>query len=173
MAVQSSLTHDGPLYLRLGRAGDPVVHQQPPPFAFGRAITVREGSDCCLISTGGMLPVAVAAAEWLQAAGITSRVISMHTVKPLDEAVIQRCMEDGIPVFTVEEHYRAGGLGSAVAEYMASTGKVGALHLLGVAPDFAQTTGDQAYLRQQHGLSADQVAERVRAVLQGTVSHAD
>lgn len=161
LAVRSSMTHEGPLYLRLGRAGDPTVHQRPPVFRLGRAITLREGTDCSIISTGGMLPVAVDAAQRLQDAGVSARVISMHTVKPLDEAVVTECAKGGKPMYTLEEHYRSGGLGSAVAEFLTSIGGLGSLHMLGVGNEFAHASGSQEYLRRQHGLSAVQVAERI------------
>ena len=167
LAVRHSLAQDGPVYLRLGRAGDPVVHQQPPSFAIGRAIVLRRGTDCSLISTGGMLPVATAAAELLHAAGITCTVISMHTVKPLDEDMLRECLSSEAPIFTLEEHYRAGGLGSAIAEFLTSTRYRTPLHLLGVEPGFAHTSGDQAYLRHQQGLTADQVAQRIVRELRG------
>ncbi len=89
LATRAAGAHAGPLYLRLGRARDAVVHGSVPPFSIGRAIVVREGGDCVLIATGGILPVAVAAAAQLAGEGIGCRVVSMHTVKPLDEALLE------------------------------------------------------------------------------------
>ena len=165
LAMRASLMHTGPVYVRLGRAGDPVVHRQAPVFALGCAIVVREGADCSIISTGGMLPVAVSAAEALGQAGIGAEVLSMHTVKPLDEEALRQRLQRRIPLFTLEEHFRAGGLGSAVAEFVASSGG-GPLHLLGVSDEFAHLSGDQEHLRRQQGLSADQVAARIRSTLE-------
>ncbi len=93
------------------------MYQSPPEFRIGQAITVRDGRDCTLISTGGILPVAMAAAEQLERMGISCRVVSMHTVKPLDDACLRQCSLETAALFTVEEHSRIGGLGSAVAEW--------------------------------------------------------
>ena len=70
------------------------VHDSPPHFRIGESITLREGRDCTLISTGGILPVAVAAAEQLRRAGISCRVVNMHTVKPLDDACLRKCSDE-------------------------------------------------------------------------------
>lgn len=166
LAMRASLAHTGPLYVRLGRAGDPVVHRQPPAFAFGRTIVVRDGTDCSIIATGGMLPVAVSAAEELDRDSIGAEVLSMHTIKPLDEAALRQRLQRQTPLFTLEEHFRAGGLGSAIAEFVASAGG-GRLHILGVSDEFAHRSGDQDYLRRQQGLSANQVAAQIRAALEG------
>ena len=151
---------DGPAYLRLGRAGDPVVHQAPPEFSIGRAITVREGDDCALISTGGMLPAAVEAAEILADRGIAARVISMHTVKPLDEDALERSRRTGLTV-TLEEHSRVGGFGSAVSEWMASNNVSEPLLAVAAEDAFAAEVGDADSLRRRNGLDAETIARRV------------
>jgi transketolase len=166
LAVRASAQHSGPLYLRLGRAGDPAVHREAPAFAIGRAIVVREGKDCSIIATGGMLPVAVSAAEELRRGGIEAEVVSMHTVKPLDEELVRERLQRRVPLFTLEEHFRTGGLGSAVAELAASSG-AGPVERLGVGDEFAHLSGNQEYLRAAQGLSAEQVAERIRLALEG------
>lgn len=165
LAVRHSLAREGPMYLRLGRAGDPLVHRQPPAFAIGRAIRLREGSDAALISTGGVLAMAMEAAEQLQARGVACTVLSMHTVKPLDDAALQSVVDQQLPLITLEEHYRAGGLGSAVAEWLAARGVRAPLSIVGVEQGFAHASGDQAFLRAQQGLTATQVAERVHQLM--------
>ena len=149
-----------PAYLRLGRAGDAVVHETPPDFRVGQAITVKEGDDCALISTGGMLPVAVEAAEILEGRGVAARVISMHTVKPLDEDALKRACRTPLTV-TIEEHSRVGGLGSAVGEWMAAGDVAGSLLSVAAEDAFAAATGEQDSLRRQNGLDAQSIARRV------------
>ncbi len=108
------LAHDGPFYVRLGKAGEPNIHAGPIDFQRGRAITVREGDDVSLIATGSMLLVATRAADRLKADGINARVLSMHTVKPLDlDAVEAAAAQTGV-ILTIEEHSVIGGLGEAV-----------------------------------------------------------
>jgi transketolase len=169
LATLAAGVHPGPLYLRLGRAGDAVVHGSMPPFAIGRAIVVQEGGDCALIATGGILPVAVAAAAQLAREGIGCRVVSMHTVKPLDEALLHRCAVELGAVFTIEEHGLTGGLGSAVGEWLAASGVRCSLHCYGAADGFAHLCGGQEYYRRIQGLTAEQVAGRVREALKKQV----
>jgi transketolase len=165
LAVLASASHRGAIYLRLGRAGDPVVHLQPPQFCIGQAITLRQGTDCALISTGGMLPVAVAAADLLEAEGISSRVVSMHTVKPLDQATLRGCCLECRAMFTLEEHSMIGGLGAAVAEWLTANDLRCRLRCFGTADRFMHCSGSQAYLRQRDGLAAEQIAAEVSSWL--------
>lgn len=110
----------GPAYLRLGKAGEPKVHSGKIDFAIGKAIEARRGSDLTFISTGGMLFHTMKVAEALQADGVSARVLSMHTVKPLDTEAVERALEETPAVITVEEHNVASGLGAAVAQVVAS-----------------------------------------------------
>jgi len=169
LATLAAGAHTGPLYLRLGRAGDAQVHETAPPFSIGRAIVVREGGDCALIATGGMLPVVVAAASQLTREGIRCRVVSMHTVKPLDEALLRRCAVECGALFTIEEHGLVGGLGSAVGEWLAATGVRCRLRSYGARDRFAHLCGSQEYFRRLEGLSAEQIAGSVRGALKEQV----
>lgn len=165
LAVVAAASYGRPLYLRIGRAGDPRVHDAPPDFQIGRAITVRQGHDCALISTGGILPVALAAADRLQQSRIECRVVSMHTVKPLDHTCLRECVRDTTAVFTVEEHSRIGGLGSAVAEWAVANGQPGPRLSFGADDCFASLSGSQNYLRERNGLTAEQIAATITAKL--------
>jgi len=166
-ATRAIVEHPGPCYLRLGKAGEPDVHETMPAFELGRAITFRDGSDVTLISTGGMLATAARAADLLAGQGVDARVLSMHTLAPLDvEAVVAAAAETGA-VATLEEHSIVGGLGSAVAEVLAERGERVTFKRLGLAPGFSPHVGGQSYLLAQHGLSAEDVAGDVRALLAG------
>jgi transketolase len=164
-AVAAAAAHGSPVYLRLGRAGDPVVHRGAVYFQIGQAIHLREGRDCTLISTGNALPVAVEAADRLGENSISCRVLHMHTVKPLDEAALLACAEETRALFTIEEHSRMGGLGSAVAEWAAVNRVPGPLCLFGAEDCFAPSTGGQAYLRALSGLTAEHIAQSIAAKL--------
>src|SRR6266480_7640900 len=118
-ATQAAAVHPGPCYLRLGRAGESKVHRGEIDFQLGKAIQLRDGKDLTLISTGGLLETAVQVAESLRHTDLQTRVLSMHTVKPLDsDAILTAARETGA-VFTLEEHSVVGGLGGAVAELLA------------------------------------------------------
>jgi transketolase len=174
-ATRAVKDHPGPCYLRLGKAGEPTVHQAPIDFHIGKAIRLREGKDATLISTGGILLPTVKAAERLALEGIETRVLSMHTLRPLDiEAVMAAALETRL-IVTVEEHGILGGLGSAVAETLAEAdiGKV-AFKRIGVQPEFSPHIGSQEYMRERHGLADAAIAGQVAAMLAPkTVSYAE
>ena len=158
LAVRAAVAYKGPCYIRLGKAGEPVIHKTPPAFAIGKGIFVRRGpaEAPVIISTGGMLGTTVAAADILQLRGYKPTVVSMPTVKPLDRELIDELAASAKAVVTVEEH-GFGGLGSAVAEMIiecARRPKFHAVRLEGLPPDYV---GTQEVLRSQRGLSADAI----------------
>jgi transketolase len=161
-ATRAVAQHDGPCYLRLGKAGEAVVHEGDPQFTIGKAARLREGMDLTLISTGGMLGCAAEVADALAGRGVTVRVLSMHTVKPLDlDAVASAARETGA-VFTLEEHSTIGGLGSAVAEVMAELeGPHAGLTRIGLRPEFTREAGGHEYLKKLHGLDPKTVLETI------------
>lgn len=161
-ATKALFEAPGPAYLRLGRAGEQTIHQAGIPFRLGRAITVREGGDVTLVSTGAMLGATLEVAEKLGAAGIHASVISMHTVKPLDEEVLMACAAKTGLLVTIEEHSLIGGLGSAVAEMLADRELSGVrLKRIGIPSTCTYEVGNQEYLRNRFGLSASAMTERV------------
>jgi transketolase len=166
-ATDAVAAHPGPCYLRLGRAGEAKVHHGRIDFQLGKTIQVRDGKDLTLISTGGLLETAVQVAESLCHTGLQTRVLSMHTVKPLDsDAILAAARETGA-VFTLEEHSVVGGLGGAVAELLAETSE-GAIVFkrFGLPSAFSSVVGTQEYLRAQHGLSAESLAVAIRSALE-------
>jgi len=170
-ATRAVIAYSGPCYLRLGKAGEPVVHQSPIDFELGKAIRMHEGKDATLISTGGILHNAVKAAEQLAKQGIESRLLCMHTVKPLDtEAVLSAARETGA-IFTIEEHSVIGGLGSAVAEVLAEAdGTKVQFKRIGVPSGFSPHIGSQEYLQERHGLTGEGIAKTVAQTLRTVTS---
>jgi transketolase len=122
-AIRATVDHPGPIYFRLGRGREPVVYADaPPPFILGKAIRLRDGDDLTIVATGTTVHPAVQAADALIEEGVTTRVLDMHTVAPLDkEAILAAARETG-GILTVEEHNVTGGLGGAVAEVLADAG---------------------------------------------------
>ena len=160
LATRAAVAHEGPCYLRLGRAGEPTVHKSNIEFQLGRAITLREGSDLTLIVTGGLLRNALIAADNLVQQGIRARVLSMHTVKPLDNSAVLEAARETPIIVTVEEHTIIGGLGGAVAEILSELSSPKAtLVRIGLKDGFSCEVGDQAYLRDFYGLSSDAIAK--------------
>jgi transketolase len=158
-ATRAITAHPGPCYLRLGKAGEPTVHPGPIEFQLGKAILFREGRDLTLISTGGMLQTAAKAAERLATQGIQTRVLSMHTLKPLDESAVLAAARETGCIATLEEHSVNGSLGSAVAELLAETWDVKVpFKRIGMPPIFSPHIGSQEYMLQKHGLNDEAVA---------------
>ena len=161
-AVAAVMTMEGPAYLRLGKKGEPTVHQQDPQFRIGKAILVRPGNDVCLLGTGNMVAVAVDAAAALQSAGVSAAVYSMHTVKPLEETLLAEVFRRFPLVAVVEEHSRLGGLGGSIAEWLAAQRvPAGRLLSFGTPDAFLGELGNQQHARELCGLTAAAIAQRV------------
>lgn len=169
LATRAIIGREGPCYLRLGRSGERVLHPPGIRFELGKAILLRDGEDLTIISTGGMLSTALEAAEHLDARGITTRILSMHTLKPIDEdAIVASATQTGA-IFTLEEHSKIGGLGSAVAEVLAEMdGTRIPFRRIGLPSGFAPLAGSQEYLLGAHGLGVESVVQSVLSVLQTT-----
>jgi len=166
LATRAVAQLDGPCYLRLGKAGEPTVHQTAPDFQIGKAIMIQDGTDVTLIATGGMLYNTVQAAETLSHQGIQARVLSMHTVKPLDATAILAAVRETGTIVTIEEHNVIGGLGSAVTEVLAELSQLPAtFKRLGIEDTFCSHVGNQEYLREAYSLSAGSIATIVKSLL--------
>jgi transketolase len=166
-ALRAAMQQDRPVYIRMGKKGEPQVHPaRIADFAIGKAITVADGVDVCLLSTGNMLPEAVEAGHELGEHGISAKVVSFHTVKPLDEA----CLEDTFSRFklvaTLEEHSLIGGFGAAVCEWLADRATPANRVLRFGTPDsFFKKSGEQDYARDALGLTGNQIAEKILRAL--------
>jgi transketolase len=163
----AALKQDGPLYMRIGKKGEPIVHKNGlPGFALGTAITVREGKDVCLIAAGTIMSAVLAAADTLGEAGVSARVESFHTIKPLDIKRLAELFKAYGLIAVVEEHGLAGGLGGAIAEWRAGQdGKLARMLAFGTSDEFMHEVGSQEYARRRFGLSADHITGKVLGAL--------
>lgn len=163
--LRASLHLEGPLYVRMGRGRDPEIYATvPADFELGRAIRLREGHDIALVATGSEVFPCLEAAEQLGAAGVSARVVDVHTLTPVDAAEIGAAIDETGAVLTVEEHNVTGGLGAAVAEVIAEMGVAVRFQRLGV-PDEHVVIGPPAALYAHYGLDATGIAQRARALL--------
>lgn len=166
-AVSAIVAQSGPCYLRLGRAGEPVIHERDIEFQLGRAIQLRDGRDLTLIATGGMLQTAVQVADALDARGCESRVLSMHTLKPFDADAVRNAARETRALLTLEEHSIIGGLGSCVAEVLVESPEIRVpFKQVGLPSRFATLVGSQEYLREQNGLAVESILETVDTLLE-------
>ncbi|HTI99496.1 MAG TPA: transketolase C-terminal domain-containing protein [Dongiaceae bacterium] len=165
-ALKAALQYPGPVYIRIGKKGEPVIHSTEPDFQIGKALSLRAGKDVCLLSTGNMLPAALETADLLAKENVSAAVISFHTVKPLDETLLTDAFQRYKLVVTLEEHSVLGGLGGSVAEWRADQTVAGARLLRCGTPDeFLHETAEQEDAREKFGLTAPALAGRIRAVL--------
>ena len=166
LALRAALQAAGPVYMRIGKKGEPTVHQGQPEFKIGKSITVRPGKDVCLISTGVMLSVMADAADQLAKKGISARLESFHTVKPLDTQTLNEVFGAYPVVAVAEEHSVIGGLGGAIAEWLAAQESVRAKLLAFGTPDaFMHEVGSTQYARDKFGLTASNIANSVESRL--------
>jgi len=156
----------GTTYLRLDKSSAGDTSRPGEVFRLGSARRLREGEDLTLIAAGGILAVALQAAEQLAESGVSCRVLSMHTIKPLDqESILSAARETG-GIVTIEEHTVDGGLGGAVAECCLEGGVAPRMfRRIGLRAGFSSIVGSQDYLRHMYGLDTPGVLGQVRALL--------
>ncbi|MFX4294250.1 transketolase family protein [Streptomyces bohaiensis] len=165
--VEQSLDVPGPLYVRLGRKATPALPDGPPP-VIGKAQTLREGGEVLLVGCGPYPVLAcLAAGEELACHGIESTVLNMHTLRPFDTGTLLAAAARADLVVTVEEHWRGGGLGGAVAETLAEHAPVRVLRL-GVPDTFVDRVGNQEDLVEHYDLTAERTVSAVRTALDTT-----
>jgi len=158
-AVHAMLEHIGPCYMKIGNPKMPVLYPEDMDFRIGKGIVMKDGRDVALIGTGTVLSKAVAAARLLEEAGVSVRLIDMHTIKPLDRDLILSAAREIGKIVTVEEHFIAGGLGSAVAEICIQEYPV-KMKMIGIG-DFYASNGPYEELLGKYGLQPDQIKESV------------
>ena len=161
-AVEAAITTYGPTYLRFGRFAVPNLSAEIPGYKFeiGKGVVYREGKDVVIFATGYMVHLAVEAADILAAEGISAAVVNIHTIKPIDSALITEMAEKCGAAVTAEEHTVIGGLGSAVAEVLAETCPVPVMRV-GVEDKFGRS-GKVPELLEIYGLTAANIADKAR-----------
>ncbi len=152
----------GPIYMRIGKTNEPILHPSPPELSIGKGFLFQEGhqrQDLCVISTGNMLPIAAEAVKLLKDSGLESALVSMHTVKPLDTELLGSLCKKFPLLLTLEEHSLIGGLGSSIAEWMADEA-IATTRLLrfGTQDFFPHPIGSQKYTRELFGLTPQKIA---------------
>lgn len=163
-ATRAMLDYRGPVYFRVGRPEVPKVYTGgQAPFTIGKANTLRDGGDVTLVANGLMVAPALDAAEALAAAGVSARVLDMHTVKPIDRDALKKAAEETGALVVAEEHLSHGGLGSVVAMAVAEMKPV-PVRYVNLGDRFGESGAPDALL-EKFGLTADKVAEAARAAI--------
>ncbi len=168
-ATRYLISHRGPTYLRLDKSAAMVTPQRGELFLPGVIRTVRDGSDVTLAATGGILGEALMAADALAEQGIHCRVLSVHTIKPLDTATLEAAASETGGIVSIEEHAVDGGLGGAIAEALMEAGAFpGFFVRMGLRNRFSSVVGSQQYLRGIYSLDASAIARTVFVKLGAT-----
>jgi transketolase len=166
--LKAAFALDGPVYIRIGKKGEPNIHTESSlPIIIGKASRIREGRDICILATGTIMSEAVQAAELLEQKGISTRIESIHTIKPLDTDCLLDSFSNFPIVATCEEHSQIGGLFGSVAEWRAKQrGQLADIVSFAVPDKFMHEVGDQHYAREKFGLTANNIAAQLSAQFQ-------
>ena len=163
-ATKAMVNYPGTCYLRLGRGGEKRIHDHIDNFQIGKAIQVKDGEKIAIFSTGAIFEEVEGAYDILTQKGFSPAVYTFPTVKPIDAEVIRDCAQRFDYIVTCEEHNIVGGFGSAVAEVMAEMkAKKASLIRIGLNDQYAVLVGNQKYLREKYGMSAEKIAARIEA----------
>lgn len=161
--LKQVIAMDGPAYVRLGRAAVPFIYDADADLKLGKGNVIREGKDITVVATGIMVNEAVMAADILAAEGISTRIIDIHTIKPIDEELIIKAARETGAIVTAEEHSVIGGLGSAVAEITARNCPV-KMAMVGQNDTFGES-GKPEELKKKYHMTAEDIVAAVRSLL--------
>lgn len=165
LAVEALLQYEGPAYMRLGRSAVETVTDSIPGYHFqlGKGVTLRDGKDVTIVAVGMMVQMALKAADILAAEGISARVLDFHTIKPLDQELLLAAAKETGAIVTTEEHNIIGGLGSAVAEFLAENCPVPMVRH-GVNDQFGRS-GKADQVLAAYGLTPEVLADKARLAI--------
>jgi transketolase len=164
-AVAAAIEYDGPVYIRIGRSFEPPLHKSLDfDFEIGKAIEIHEGTDITVIATGRTVVPALEAAEIAKQQGLAVRVLDLHTIKPIDKEAVMSAVMDTRRIITVEDHNVYAGMGSAVADVIAASGKGCVFRKLGLQDEFS-IVGYPDDLLHYYKMDADGILETIQDVM--------
>ena len=159
-ALEAAVKSENPSYLRLtGSSNNPIVYSKDYKFKIGQSITLKEGEDVVIFSAGSMVHRSLQVSKILETKNISSRVVNMHTIKPIDKLAIEKACNAKL-IVSVEEHNIIGGLGSAIAEYKSSLDKSPKQLFLGIKDTYSKG-GNYQFLQEKHRLTTEKIVEDI------------
>ena len=159
-ALEAAIKSESPSYLRLtGTSNNPIIYNKDYEYKIGKSITLREGKDITIFCAGAMVYQSLEAAKILESKNIYSKVVNMHTIKPIDKIAIEEACNSKL-IVSIEEHNVIGGLGSAIAEYKSSLNKSPKQLFLGIKDTYGKG-GNYKFLQEKHRLTADKIVEDI------------
>lgn len=165
-SLQNAVAYGGPVYLRLGKKNEPLIHAETPACKIGKSIELKKGGDVHILALGSLASLGQNCAELLEKAGISAGVSSIYSVKPMDEGLLKNLFEKCKIIAVLEDHYAEGGAWSAIAEWLAKNGASGA-KLLRFGPEsrFYTEGGGIDNAREKCGLAPQKIAQGIIAAL--------
>jgi transketolase len=162
-ALRAALEIEGPVYIRMAKKNEPLIHKNIPDFTIGKGLVIKGGKDICFLNAGSLLPFALEAAKTLEKTkNISVHVVSMHTVKPLDEELLGDVFSKFSHVFTLEEHGMLGGFGGSIAEWLSDQKNPKAkLSRIGTGDFFMYEAGEKEHAQEFFGITTEQIVEKV------------
>lgn len=161
--VEKAAEFDGPVYLRFTRDAIDMIYDENVEFEIGKAHLVKDGSDVVLIANGDTVRLAIEASRFLEEKGVKVRVLDIHTIKPIDADAVQKAINEVGKIVTIEDHNIMNGLGSAVAELVAESGK-GILRRIGVQDQFGESAPYDRLLAK-NGITVENIVEKALEIL--------
>ena len=159
-ALEAAVNSENPSYLRLtGSSNNPIVYSKDYEFEIGKSITLREGKDITIFCAGAMVHQSLEAAKILNLKKISSKVVNMHTIKPIDKTAIEEACNSKL-IVSVEEHNVIGGLGSAISEYKSSLKQSPRQLFLGIKDTYSKG-GNYKFLQEKHRLTSEKIVDDI------------
>lgn len=164
-ATKKLSKHKGVSYLRIEKGGDNDPPFKNSKFELGKHVVHRHGKDVCIITAGSIINECIEAADKLEKSNISCKIISMHTIKPIDEKIILKTAKNYKNIVTVEEHNCMGGLGGAVAEVLVKSKFTKNFKCIAVNDEFSSIVGDQNYLRRKYKIDSKSIIKTIKKIL--------
>lgn len=164
-STEQSYKLKGPVYIRLTKSGGPIIHSKKQNFKIGQGVILKEGKDLTIFVSGSLLSMALNIYNLLLERNKKTTIVTMPTIKPIDNKLIFRLAKTTKQLFTLEEHSVIGGLGSAIAEVLSENPIHTVFHRIGTPDTFTSVTGSQDYLLSYNGLSAKLIVDKILGFL--------
>jgi transketolase len=165
LALRAALKSSSPTYIRIGKKGEPAIHDVDVSFKIGQAIPLKKGSDILILAGGTLMSNVLTAANILEQQGLSTQIASFHTIKPLDTEYIKQNLSGFKAIITVEEHGKSGCLGGAVSEYLSALSHHPKHLRLGTDDEFMHEMGTQEYAQKKYHLDPSGIASQIQLFL--------
>ena len=165
LVTEAAIQMNTPVYIRLGRGGEPNIHKEEFDFQVGKAYKLHDGDDLCIFSTGAITKEAMDAVEALEKENIHIALYSFPTIKPIDSELINSCSKKYNKIITLEEHQIYGGFASTIADSIADNNLNIKLYRIGMKDEFTSVVGSTEYLRHYYQMDKDAIIAKVKEIL--------